>query len=165
MPITPELHQRLQNFWKSHRNPHWLFPATGRGWKQSGIKKTEAMGRAEVRSGHVVTEVAELVTAEVRDKVCAMVGFGIVKSLRTKLADALAEQRFEVGIYGARHESLVRIVDSPTVCAEKELPGKLFPNIIGYSCAGICGEFGLFAKTWNGNQLHLLAKAAAPEVW
>jgi len=45
VPITAELHRRLQNFWKSHRNPHWLFPATGRGWKRSGIGLRKAMGR------------------------------------------------------------------------------------------------------------------------
>jgi integrase/recombinase XerD len=43
VPITAELHRRLQNFWKSHRNPHWLFPGTGRGWKSSGVSLRQAL--------------------------------------------------------------------------------------------------------------------------
>ena len=45
VPITPQLLDRLRNFWKSHRNPNWLFPGTGRGWKSSGISLREAMHR------------------------------------------------------------------------------------------------------------------------
>jgi integrase len=43
MPITPELLARLRRFWASHRNPEWLFPGTGRGWKSSGITLREAL--------------------------------------------------------------------------------------------------------------------------
>lgn len=46
VPITPELHQRLRRFWASHRNPEWLFPGTGRGWKSSGRTMREALGSA-----------------------------------------------------------------------------------------------------------------------
>jgi integrase len=43
VPITPELHRRLQLFWKSHRNPDWLFPGPGCGWKCSGISLRQAL--------------------------------------------------------------------------------------------------------------------------
>jgi len=31
VPISPGLLERLRAFWKSHRNPDWLFPGVGRG--------------------------------------------------------------------------------------------------------------------------------------
>ncbi|MEM9267927.1 MAG: site-specific integrase [Pseudomonadota bacterium] len=43
VPITPELLARLRRFWASHRNPEWLFPGTGRGWKSSCISLREAL--------------------------------------------------------------------------------------------------------------------------
>jgi integrase/recombinase XerD len=46
VPISPELLQRLRAFWKSHRNPDWLFPGVGRGWKSSGKSLREAMYEA-----------------------------------------------------------------------------------------------------------------------
>ena len=36
VPISPALIERLRKFWKWHRNPHWLFPACGRGKTKSG---------------------------------------------------------------------------------------------------------------------------------
>ncbi len=47
VPITPELHMRLRRFWASHRNPEWLFPGTGRGWKSSGTSLREALHRCK----------------------------------------------------------------------------------------------------------------------
>ncbi len=47
VPITPELLGRLRMFWKSHRNPEWLFPGTGRGWKSSGKTLREALRQAD----------------------------------------------------------------------------------------------------------------------
>ena len=43
VPISPELLQRLRTFWAWHRNPEWLFPGPGRGWKSSGTTLREAM--------------------------------------------------------------------------------------------------------------------------
>jgi len=45
VPITPDLLRRLRLFWKSHRNPRWLFPGTGRGWKNSGTTLRQALHR------------------------------------------------------------------------------------------------------------------------
>lgn len=43
VPITPELLDRLRKFWCWHKNPDWLFPATGRGWKQLGKTIQDAL--------------------------------------------------------------------------------------------------------------------------
>jgi len=47
VPITDGLIARLRRFWKAHRNPEWMFPATGRGWKSAGRTLGQAMGRSE----------------------------------------------------------------------------------------------------------------------
>lgn len=47
VPICASMVERLREFWKHHRNPDWLFPGLGRGWKQSGITQGEAMGRSK----------------------------------------------------------------------------------------------------------------------
>ena len=46
IPITDELIVRLRTFWKAHRNPEWLFPSPGRGWKSLGATLPEALGRS-----------------------------------------------------------------------------------------------------------------------
>jgi integrase/recombinase XerD len=47
VPITPRLLKRLRKYWASHRNPDWLFPATGRGWKSSGVTLRQALHRSK----------------------------------------------------------------------------------------------------------------------
>lgn len=46
VPISPELIERLRAFWKHHRNPEWLFPSPGRGWKSAGATLPEALRRS-----------------------------------------------------------------------------------------------------------------------
>lgn len=46
VPICPAMIVKLRGFWKHHRNPEWVFPGVGRGWKQSGISQAEAMRRS-----------------------------------------------------------------------------------------------------------------------
>ena len=46
VPISPELLHRLRKFWAAHRNPVWLFPGTGRGWKGAGLTLREALHRS-----------------------------------------------------------------------------------------------------------------------
>ena len=43
IPISPALIGRLRKFWGWHRNPNWLFPACGRGWKGSCIPLKDAL--------------------------------------------------------------------------------------------------------------------------
>jgi integrase len=45
VPISEELLVRLRKFWAAHRNPVWLFPGTGRGWKGAGLTLREALRR------------------------------------------------------------------------------------------------------------------------
>ncbi len=52
VPISAELYQRLRVFWSKHRNPNWLFPGTGRGWKSSGISLCDALYRCD----HCITK-------------------------------------------------------------------------------------------------------------
>lgn len=47
VPICPAMVARLRAFWKCHRNPDWLFPGVGRGWKAAGLTQGEAMGRTK----------------------------------------------------------------------------------------------------------------------
>jgi len=47
VPICPAMVARLRAFWKCHRNPDWLFPGVGRGWKRAGLTQGEAMGRTK----------------------------------------------------------------------------------------------------------------------
>jgi integrase/recombinase XerD len=47
VPITPELLQRLRNFWKAHRNPEWLFPSLGRGPKRGNSAIRKALGASK----------------------------------------------------------------------------------------------------------------------
>ena len=47
VPITDELICRLREFWKIHRNPEWMFPATGRGRNRKGMTLASAMRRSD----------------------------------------------------------------------------------------------------------------------
>jgi integrase/recombinase XerD len=38
--------KRLRRYWRCHRNPRWLFPGVGRGWKERSHTLAEAMGVA-----------------------------------------------------------------------------------------------------------------------
>ncbi|GAA5484869.1 tyrosine recombinase XerC [Haloferula sargassicola] len=65
VPITPRLLARLRTFWQCHRNPEWLFPAVGRGWKGSGITLKEAMHRsAKPMSEAAVWQAIKVAVAE-----------------------------------------------------------------------------------------------------
>ena len=43
VPVSDELIARLRAFWKAHRNPEWMFPATGRGRNRKGVTLARAM--------------------------------------------------------------------------------------------------------------------------
>ena len=48
VPLPPKTLQTLRDYWKSHRNPRLLFPATGRSRKLAPTA-TEPMGKASVQ--------------------------------------------------------------------------------------------------------------------
>jgi integrase len=68
VPITPELLDRLRTFWKSHRNPEWLFPGTGRGWKSSGISLRQALHRSD----HAMTKASVWTAIKVAKAECGL---------------------------------------------------------------------------------------------
>jgi site-specific recombinase XerD len=47
VPIAPAMVTRLRRFWKAHRNPKWIFPGVGRGWKDRFHSLAAAMGQAQ----------------------------------------------------------------------------------------------------------------------
>ena len=46
VPIAPQMIKRLRRYWRCHRNPRWLFPGVGRGWRERSHTLAEAMGAA-----------------------------------------------------------------------------------------------------------------------
>jgi len=47
VPLSNQLLLRLRLFWKSHRNPQWLFPAPGRRWKSSEFTLQQALHQGQ----------------------------------------------------------------------------------------------------------------------
>ncbi len=43
VPIAPRMIAKLRGYWKFHRNPQWLFPGVGRGWKERSCTLQAAM--------------------------------------------------------------------------------------------------------------------------
>lgn len=43
VPISDELLERLNTYYQFHKNPRWLFPGLGRGWKSSGMTRRQAL--------------------------------------------------------------------------------------------------------------------------
>ncbi len=68
IPISSKILVRLRQFWKSHRNPHWLFPGTGRGWKSSGITLPQALHR----STHAMTKASVWAAMNVAKAECGL---------------------------------------------------------------------------------------------
>jgi integrase/recombinase XerD len=46
VPITARMVDELRHFWKTHRNPVWLFPAPGRAWRERKEDRNRVLGRA-----------------------------------------------------------------------------------------------------------------------
>jgi integrase/recombinase XerD len=46
VPISATMIAKLRRYWNFHRNPHWLFPGVGRGWKERTRSLAVAMGEA-----------------------------------------------------------------------------------------------------------------------
>ena len=61
VPISPAMVGRLRAFYRCHRNPDWLFPGVGRGWKQSGISQAQAMHRSAKPMSSSALEMAKRV--------------------------------------------------------------------------------------------------------
>lgn len=53
VPITSELIQLLRDYWKTHRNPLWLFPTAGRSWRRLQRKNQVDEDVAKSQAMHV----------------------------------------------------------------------------------------------------------------
>ncbi len=58
VPLSPALIIRLRRFWKWHRNPDWLFPAPGRGWKGSHLSLQQALHESRKPMGSASVQLA-----------------------------------------------------------------------------------------------------------
>lgn len=69
VPISAKMLTQLRRFWKFHRNPEWLFPGTGRGWKSSGITLREALERSD----HPMTKASAWAAINVAKAECGLI--------------------------------------------------------------------------------------------
>lgn len=46
VPLTARMIEELRAFWKTHRNPVWLFPAPGRPWRERSEDRNAVLHRA-----------------------------------------------------------------------------------------------------------------------
>ena len=46
VPLTARMIAGLRAFWKTHRNPVWLFPSPGRAWRERKEDRNAVLGRA-----------------------------------------------------------------------------------------------------------------------
>jgi site-specific recombinase XerD len=55
VPLPQWMYRELQDYWKTHRHPRWVFPGVGRGWRETpgGIERlgraTEPMGVSSIQ--------------------------------------------------------------------------------------------------------------------
>ena len=46
VPVAPVMIAELRQWWRTHQNPKWLFPAPGRGWADRTFTLSQAMNRS-----------------------------------------------------------------------------------------------------------------------
>jgi integrase len=46
VPLAAAMVEELRVWWRTHRNPKWLFPSPGRGWADRTLSLSQAMGRS-----------------------------------------------------------------------------------------------------------------------
>ena len=46
VPLTPALVEELRQWWRTHRNPRFLFPSPGRGWADRTLSLSESMAHS-----------------------------------------------------------------------------------------------------------------------
>ncbi len=46
VPLTARMIEELRAFWKTHRNPVWLFPAPGGAWRERGVEPSAGLRQA-----------------------------------------------------------------------------------------------------------------------
>jgi integrase/recombinase XerD len=46
VPLPEAMLQELRAYWRTHRHPRWIFPGTGRGWRDDGPGANARLGRS-----------------------------------------------------------------------------------------------------------------------
>ena len=46
VPMSPQMVERLRQWWRQHRHPVWLFPGPGIGWRERGLTALAAAAKA-----------------------------------------------------------------------------------------------------------------------
>lgn len=88
VPIAPAMLRILRAFWLRHRNPRFLFPGLGRGWKGLKITPEEAARKSRTPMSEAAVQVAF-------QKCCAYAGIqqhAVVHTLRHSYATHLLEE-------------------------------------------------------------------------
>jgi len=69
VPVSPEMFERLGEWWKQHRHPRYLFPGVGRAWKEKyGCQKTALREAGAPMSESSVQVAMKLAVADARLK-------------------------------------------------------------------------------------------------
>jgi site-specific recombinase XerD len=88
VPLTQTLLEELRAFWKTHRDPVWLFPAPGCAWRERGVRPRAALGGAATHlSVSAVQNAFRLARAE-----CGLKAEATVHTLRHCYATHLLEE-------------------------------------------------------------------------
>jgi integrase/recombinase XerD len=107
VPITPELRLRLRGFYCAHRNPEWLFPGLGRGWRRNNTSKRQALGACTQPMSNasvwaaIKVAAAECGLSKKHDKICTHT---LRHSFATHMLDAGVSPRQVAAYLG--HSSL-----------------------------------------------------------
>ena len=66
VPLPPAMLRELRAYWRTHRNPQWVFPGLGRGWREGPGGRERLAQTAEPMGVASIQHCMRLLVAEVR---------------------------------------------------------------------------------------------------